>query len=244
MRQSYLVAGVERSGKTFWAENLANMYVKTGRPAVLYNAGMDKDFKDAEICNPITLSMLARKLPKQKRFLVESAECLEFFQDEKTGRIYPFKFFRQFYAGKKVKIYAIDGERFLFESIFRYVYDTLIIFDDIRATTRQGLSKEFIRLLSRKNHSGHRNAPEGQTPGIDTIFIYHSLDTPPPELFDYCTRIILFRLMRVPSVRIKNEELYAVICESVEALKTLPKYSNIEMILREYENIETIINKS
>lgn len=242
MRQSIIIAGLERTGKTYWAEQIARQYITLGRPAVLYNAGMDKDFSGAEICNPLTFEDLQRRLPKKSRYLIDSMECVEFFHDETTDKIYPMKIFRQFYAGKMVKIYAISDERFLFESFFRYLYDTLIIFDDIRATTRQGLSSNFIRLLSRKNHAGMRMDRSGAQTGVDLFFIYHSLDTPPPELFDYSTRIVLFNLNRVPSDRIKNQELWEVVETSVNELKLMPKYSYIEIILRDYPGIVTIKN--
>lgn len=243
MRQSYLIAGMERSGKTFFAEQIANAYIRTGRPAVLYNAGMDKDFSDALICAPITPDELMRMTPKKMRYKIDTFTDIEFFRDETTGAIVPFKFFRKYYAGKKVKIYRVDDEHALFRSIFKYVYDTLIIFDDIRATTRGGMYSSFVQLVSRKNHSGMRNTHDGAEPGIDTIFIYHALDTAPKEIFDYCTRIILFRLMRIPDAHIANAELWSIVSDSVETLKGLPKFSNIEILLRESENIETIINK-
>lgn len=241
MRQSVLIAGLERSGKTYFAEGIAAKYVSIGKTAVLYNAGNDKDFSNAEICNPVTLDQMVRRMPKSKRHLIDRLECLEFFEDEKTGKIIPFKLFRKFYAGKMVKIYAIDDERYLFESFFRYVFDTLIIFDDFGANTRHGLSSNLIRLCSRKNHAGHKYCNE-LPPGIDTFFIYHSLDTPPPQLYNYLTRIVLFRLNSIPEKRINNEALWAAVSDCIEQLKSLPKYSHFEILLRECENIVTIKN--
>ena len=242
MREVIKIGGIQRSGKTLYTEQIARDYIRMNKPAVLYNAGMAKDWKGSEICNPITAEQLYYKLPKKKRYLVDTMDCIEFFEDERTGKVYHFKNFRSFYAGKMVKIYSVSDERFLFESFFRYCYDMFITFDDVRATTRQGLSANFIKLLSRSNHAGMRMERGGLETGIDMVFIYHSLDTPPPELFDYCSRIILFNLNRVPTSRIKNDELWQVVERSVNELKAMPKYSSIEILPRDYEQILTIKN--
>lgn len=239
IRNSVLLAGVEQSGKTYFAERMAEAYIKAGRPALIYNVAKDSDFADAEICSPLSKDQLYRHTKnKAQQYNVKTLDNLPMFQDENTGKILPFSSFTKFYAGKLVKIYRVKDEPLLFKSFFQYLYNTMIIFDDNRATTRHGLSHQQIELFSRKNHAGFKYANGKQ--GVDLFFIYHNLDTVPAELYDYINRAVLFQLNRVPDNRIDNPEFSEKIEQAVLELKTLPRFSYIELILRGYPEIKTI----
>lgn len=244
MRESILIAGLEQSGKTYFSEKLADSYIKTGKTAIIYNVGKDSDFSDAIICEPVSIETMFKHSRNRKDNLkIKVLNSLELFKDERTGKIYHFKDFRKLYAGKKVKIYRHQNERYLIKAFFKYVYDSLLIFDDNRASTRQGLGHEQIELFSRKNHAGLKYANGKQ--GLDLAFIYHNLDTVPGELFDYITRAILFSLNRVPNTKINNPEFWDIIEDAINDLKTLPKYSYKELILRGHPEIitKTYINQ-
>lgn len=241
IRDSVLIAGVEQSGKTYFAEQFAQQYIKRHNCAVIYNVGKDDDFAGAEICTPIPkrdLMLFART--KQEQYEMKTLNHLPIFRDEKTNKIIKFENFSKFYKGKTVKIYRTDGERYLFKSFFLYLYDSLIILDDNRAATKHGLAHEQIELFSRKNHAGLKYANGKQ--GVDIFFIYHNLDTPPAELYDYLTRVILFRLNRSPNNTKfnTNPELYDHIVTAIDDLKTMEKYSKIELILQGYPEIKRI----
>lgn len=239
IRNSILIAGIERSGKTYFAEQLSKKYILQNRPALIYNVGNDNDFSGAEICEPVSKrQMYLHARSKKEMYNIKTLDKLTLFKDDKTGKIYPFEAFSKFYAGKMVKIYRVEEERLLFKSFFTYLYNTLIIFDDNRASTRQGLGHEQIELFSRKNHAGFKYA--NGLHGVDLFYVYHNLDTVPPELFDYITRAVLFQLNRVPDTRINNPEFWDYIEESVNELKELPRFSYIELILRGYPEIKKI----
>lgn len=245
MKHSVLIAGLEQSGKTYFCEQVAKAYVAGGKTAVIYNVGKDSDFAGAEICEPLSKETLYRNTRNKTEIAyIKSLGHIPAFRDEKTGKVIPFQFFRQFYAGKMVKIYRAKDERFLFKSFFTYLFDTMIVFDDNRATTRGGLGHELIELCSRKNHAGAKYCESGRQ-GVDLFFIYHNLDTVPPELYDYITRAVLFSLNRMPEhSRVNNPEFWEIISESVEELKAMPKYSRIELLLRGYPEIKKITHKN
>jgi len=231
IRNSILVAGKEQSGKTYFSEQLAKQYIRAGRPAVIYNVGKDADFSGAEICTPISKQELyAHSKTKNQIYAIKTVNYLPIFKDEKTGKLINFSDFNKFYRGKLVKIYRVKDEEALIKSFFMFLYDTLIIFDDNRAMTRGGLKWQHIELFSRKNHAGHRFAPEGKQ-GVDLMFIYHNLDKVPPELYDYVNRAIIFALNRVPENSIDNEEFYQHINESINELRELPRFSYCEIII-------------
>lgn len=230
IRQSVLIAGIEQSGKTYFAEQLAAKYIKANRPALIYNVGKDSDFAGAEECSPIGKQDLYNHTRnKKEQYGIKTLNNLPLFRDEKTGKVLHFKDFNKFYSGKLVKIYRVREESLLFKSFFMYLYNTLIIFDDNRATTRHGLGHEQIELFSRKNHAGAKYANGNQ--GVDLFFIYHNLDTVPPELYDYLTRAVLFKLNRVPDARMNNPEFWENINDAVSKLKEMPRFSNIEIVL-------------
>lgn len=240
IRQSVLVAGQEQSGKTYFCEQLARKYAASGRTAVLYNAGKDDDFSGAEICEPLSLEDMVRQVGKRNKAQIDALNHLPAFRDDRTGKTYPFSVFRKFYAGKMVKIYRHQNERYLFKSFFLHVYDTMLILDDFRGTTRTGLGHELIELVSRKNHAGTKNPERGTAAqGIDTFFVYHNLDTPPAELFDYVNRIVLFRINRIPGDRTKNPEMWERIGEAYEWLKGQERFSYSELAIRGYPEIRT-----
>ena len=242
IRQSVLIAGIERSGKTYFAEQVARQYIKTGRTAIIYNVGNDNDFSGAEIVTPLLQEdLLKYAQSKEQRLKIKNnGSDIALFRHEGSGKIYHFKDLRSMFAGKLVKIYRLGGEfeRYFATTLFNYVYDSMVVFDDNRAQTRHGLTHNMVQLVSRKNHAGNRVS---ENSGLDLFFIYHNLDVVPSELYNYLTRLVMFKLNVVPDMKIENPELDEIIRRSYNALKTLPRFSSIEIILREYETIKTII---
>lgn len=238
MKKSALLAGLEQTGKTYFAEKYAQLHAKRGGVSVIYNVGKDSDFASAEICEPVQNEEIALYLSKEKKVLAKSSQKFIAFRDEKTGKVVPFQNFCRFYAGKMVKIYRCKNERLLFKSFFTYLYNTVIIFDDNRATTRHGLSHEMIELCSRKNHAGAKYANGKQ--GVDLFFIYHNLDTVPGELYDYITHAVLFRLNRMPEKsHFGNPEFFEAIGAAYSKLKDMPRFSRAEISLRGGPEITT-----
>ena len=237
IRESSLIAGLEQTGKTYYAETMADLYVKNGKTAVIYNSGKDSDFSGAEVCEPLSKNqLLAIARTKEQKNAVKYINYCPVFKDQKTDQVLPFILFRSFYKGKKVKIYRYEDDSKIFKTFFKFVFDSLLIIDDMRPITRHGISHELNELISRKNHAGFSVSKNNC--GNDMFFIYHNLDTAPTELFDLITRIVLFRLRRVPDLKKEDPETVAAINEAFNELKTLPKYSRIELAVRGYDEVK------
>lgn len=232
-KHGILIAGAEQTGKTYYAEQLCNGYARsTGRLSVIYNVGKPSDFSGAEICEPLSISQISMHLRgKKSTYDPRYVETLDFFKDAKTGKIYHFRDFVGFYKNKVVKIYKHENEEHLIRSFYKYIYGALIVFDDFRASTRNGAKSPIINLTCRKHHTGSAFT---NNPGCDICFIYHNPDRFSPELYDYITRIVLFRLTKLPkSELIDNDELFEEMCNCANDLVTWPRFSRCELILRE-----------
>lgn len=238
IRQSILIAGLEQTGKTYKVERLAETYAKSGRAVLAYNVGKISDFGNLIEIEVITPDVFEATLGKDDAKIFRKLPKIEYYKYK--GKIYHFSKFREMFSGSGAKIYRIDSryERYLYKCFFENVFDSLIIFDDNRASTRHGLPHELTELISRKNHCGHKHTKTAY--GNDLAFIYHNLDTPPSELYDYLTRVMLFRLNRVPEKVIENPAFEEAIKYSVERLKNMPRFSYIEILLRETDSIKVI----
>lgn len=238
IRESILVAGLEQTGKTYYIERLANQYAKSGRAVIAYNVGKPTDFSDFQEINIVTPLEMMASMGKEEARQFRMLPKIEYFRHK--GKVYHFSKFREMFEGNGAKVYRIDNryERYLYQCFFEHVFDTLIIFDDNRAQTRHGMGHEMTQLISRKNHCGSLHTETSY--GNDLVFIYHNMDTPPKELWDYITRAILFRLNRIPENFLKNPEFMSAINWSYEKLKEMPKYSKVEILLRNVDRVKVI----
>lgn len=238
VRESIAIVGLEQTGKTYYTEQAAKRYISTGRSCIAYNVGKPTDFSGFEEIQVLTPDIIAQRMePKEASKFLRFPKIDSFLY---KGKQYHFCQFRKMFSGKGVKIYRINQkyERHFYKCLFEHVFDTLIIFDDFRPCTRQGMGHELIELVSRKNHCGHRYTNEHF--GNDIFFIYHNLDHMPPTLWDYITSCKMFKLNRMAE-SMDNPEFKAAVLYALERLKTLPKFSHVHLQLRNVEKIQVRI---
>lgn len=223
-----IIAGAERSGKSFFAEKWA---AKNGRPVFLYNAGEDGflAYKELDFLAPDEQANHLGVFGKERtRFMYAAGPC-DFFRIENqvfaaadfTKALHKYKFVKHFGT--------IGGNRedsALFTFLYRHGRGVTCVFDDTRAVFRNGLKSEHITLLSRKAHAGKYIAP-GFMPkkrGIDIVLIYHNVDRVNAETWDYCSHYVGYKSRQAPLDNIENKDAYNEILKAYEVLKTAPKY--------------------
>lgn len=232
-RKGTILVGAPRHGKTYFAERAGISYAKKGGVAVAYNVGMQKDFYNYISVSLITpeKKVLMMKEKGQRAKLSDMPAVIDFFMVNETEKIYHLKDLCRMFRGKCVKIERLNPqlqeERMFFKAVFRYFYNALVILDDFRAMTRNGMPSEFIELTSRQNHCG-KNYCTGESVGVDLIYIYHSFQYVPNEMYTTSNSIVQFKTQIAPKST-DNEELENLLTENYEYLKTAPKYTRIEI---------------
>jgi hypothetical protein len=216
-----ITVGAERSGKTFFSEKMAKIANESGKTIIAYNKGMDKDFADFITVDipdlEDTREYIYTKLGKDAFKKFNRNPSIRYFQY--NGMYHDFRRFNAILGGKKIAIYQQDMEDSLFKNLFKYASNCMLIGDDFRGVTRNGLSRNLITLLSRKNHTG-RQSTSKVPPGMDINLIYHNCDLVNAEFFSYTTHIVLYFTQNKPKLaRIENEEIKQVIWKCYELLK-------------------------
>ena len=232
-RKGTIVVGAPRHGKTYFSERAGMAYAKAGGTSVAYNVGMPKDFASyisvSLITPAVKVEMIKEKGGKAK--LSDMPQVIEFFKINETEKIYHLKDFCKIFKGKCVKVERLNPqyqeERMFFKVIFRYFYNTLVILDDFRAMTRNGMPSEFIELTSRQNHCG-KNYATGDAVGVDLIYIYHSFQYVPPEMYTTANSIVQFKTQVEPFAK-DNDELDELLKNNYKILRDAEKYSRFEI---------------
>ncbi len=231
-RLNLIIAGAPRSGKTYYAEKLANNYANSGRIVLAYNVGLSGDFSDfeeVEFLDKIDTSKLLDKVKRQSYLFNPEIRLFKY-----KGKVYDMKYFVDVCKGKRLKSYRIadqQSEDLFFLSIYKYIKNCLIIFDDIRPVFRSGLKRGSINLFSRINHTGLQSKNTSAKNGVDVVLIFHNLDKVNSELYDYATHLIAFYCTR-KSNKIGNEELECILDDVFEQLKSAEKYTYFEVDIR------------
>lgn len=224
-RKLILCIGAMRSGKSFYSDYYMKQYVSKGNSALVYNLGKITDFKSAQLINLSNEKTHALKLGKKA--FKENTE-FRFFEDQK-GNLQDFRLFNKLYRAKAVKTAKLGRsfEREFIDSFFSYCSNTLLIYDDARATFRFGVNDNFLNLFSRINHTGKKSPFKNwQNKGSDIILIFHSLNHVNPELLDYATHVINFKYAFEPDFnRLDNREIRRQMQNSFKALSKAKQYS-------------------
>lgn len=233
IRSQNIIAGVEQSGKTFYAEQLGKRYAGKGGCTFVYNRGRERDFSDYEPIEILSIQDHERLLQsKVKRREYKRYPFIAYFMYQ--GHRIPFKRFYEFSRGKKLMCYRVGDrqtERLLFQAMFWYMADTLIIFDDARPIFRQGLTAEHITLFSRKNHAGIKTTQPNR--GVDISMIFHNLDKVTTEAYDYATHLTMFKTTRLPDRgHVDNDQLADLIEQAYTKVNAAKKYSFAQINIR------------
>lgn len=224
-RRLYIIIGAQRSGKSFFSNNLIEKYKAAGNSALAYNLGRPTDFKAAKeifLMSEKQHAIILGKAWKQN-------PTFEIYEDEK-GETFNFRNFSPDWSGRSAKAAPIGDrqqERLFIESFYKYVSNCLLIIDDARAIFRYGITAEFLTLFSRLNHAGRHNPVKNwQASGVDVIVIFHSLDHVNKEFFDYATHVINFKYAMEPDFdRVENKQIREQLFKSFKALEKAPQYS-------------------
>lgn len=234
-RVNSILVGAPRQGKTYWGEKTLIEYAKNGGCSVVYNVGRITDFSrfiPVEIMTVGEYRNLWERWNRKSMAQFDIPKEINFFKS--GGKLYHIKDFPRLFAGKCVKIERVlntgnqRNEDYFLSSIYRYFYNTCLMFDDCRTIFRKGLSSEMIGLLSRINHAGKHNCKNSELVGIDTILTYHGFDTVNNETYQYINKVIQFRTSSMPFLKIDNAELEDVIEQNYQSLKKSEKYSHFE----------------
>jgi len=244
IRAQLLIAGVEQSGKTYYAEKLGDIYAQKGGCTFVYNRGRERDFAQYESIEPLTIKqheqMIKGKaqLKQYRRF-----PFLAYFK--LGGQVYKFKDFYRLTRGRKLVCYRIGHRRteaLFFDAMYQYMADTLIIFDDARPIFRNGLKAEHINLFARKNHAGQLTG-QGRR-GVDIALIFHNLDKINTESYDYATHLIMFKTTRLPNAsHVDNDELAHLIEKCYYEVNKAGKYHYGQINIRGKKPYTYTINK-
>lgn len=244
VRQQIIIAGAERSGKTYYTENLATKYVSSGQGGVIaYNPGKPEDFSDYTTIEFLTAHETAtmEKMDRGARKNYLAYPELKYFRvldvPNAAGKVFKVSRFVEIFKNRKVKVYKMprQQERFFWQFIFDHVSDFLLIIDDAKPITRQGVDDKLFQIISRKNHCGIKRQDARKGKGVDVIFIYHNLDTFSEQIFDYTSRMILFKFTRMPSDKIDNPEAFELIKSAYKQLQTEPKYTSFHVFIKDVE---------
>lgn len=238
-RKLYLIIGAQRSGKSFFSNELIEKYKAAGNSCLVYNLGRPSDFTAAKEIFLMTrkqhAAILGKAWKQNPNFEIyedENHETKQFFNfsPDWTGR-----------AAKAARISELNHERAFFDAFFQYVSNCLLVIDDARALFRYGVFAEFCTLFSRLNHSGRLNPVQNwRATGADVVIIFHSLDHVNAELFDYATHIINFKYAMAPNFdRIENAQLKEQLIKSFNAMEKAPQYS---YTITDIKNLKTKIH--
>ena len=237
-RNCILIAGLKRHGKTYYTEQKAKAFARSGGCSIAYNVGNPSDFKDflpVELLTPIEYYKRAKKLGIKIK-PTNVPDEINFFIVQ--NKVYHIKDFRKILAGKCVKINGLHNKSKSFfpsendmfcEAIYKYFYDCFIIFDDNARYTKHGISANMEAILSRNSHCGFDNPNASGNFGVSIALIYHGLDLCPVDFYDYITHIVLFKLQTPPKLIKGGYELSKVCEASYYWLKDNPKYSRVEI---------------
>jgi hypothetical protein len=233
-RRLFIIIGAQRSGKSFFSNELIKKYLAAGNSSIIYNLGRPTDFEAAReiflMSEKQHIKIIGKDWRNEPEFL--------FYEDE--GQIKDFRNFCKDNTKKAVKAARLDlsQERLFFESFYYYVSNCLLILDDARAIFRNGVKAEFLNIFSRLNHTGRNNPVKNfRAAGSDVIVIFHSLDHVNKELFDYATHLINFKYAMKPDFdRVENQQIRSELKKSFEALEKAPKYS---YTITDIQNLKT-----
>jgi len=240
VHSNVLIAGRPQFGKTYFTERLAEKINLGGGFVFVYNPGRPSDWSNAIEATPVHPKKIAAKKGLQKpsdiKAFVDACETIDFWEVE--GLYYNSADIPTAFKGKQLKMYRdVELEQRFYATVFKYFHGGLLVLDDNRSAGRR--TPNLLQLYSRINHTGKAFTKK---PGMNICVVYHNLDTPPRELFDYLTHIVLFQVNRAPD-GLKMPELEAALVENVEWLNTAPKYSRCEIHLMGAEIITKKILK-
>lgn len=253
IRSQILVIGAQRSGKTFFSDNVVKNYISTGRNALIYNLGRPDDFS---MCQAVNLQLptleaqaeILRLDKKKKKLFFEkgifSLMAINLKKESSSGSFFTVDNFNKLKgAFKAYRIPDYFSEELFFKAYFKYISNTILVLDDPLSIYRSGIKANIKNLHFRMNHSGtHHKIKSFKGKGTDIINQFHSIEQVPSELFDYCTHIVNFRYEFKPKFEtLSNPYLQEELSKCFDFLQSSGAYS---YTITNIKNRETLYFKN
>jgi hypothetical protein len=221
-----IIAGAERSGKTFFSNKMSDLYQKNGRQTIIYNRGLETDYPDCQIVNVIGFQETKKIIFNShgKKAAKKYAQFPRLIFMEIEGERVLIKDINKY--GRKLSINRMFNTReedHLFHELYKNYGGGLLIIDDGKAIVRRGIPTRLGELVYRKNHTG-----KGKNRGTDIIMMFHGIDSINTEIWDYATDLIIFPTNSKPNFpRVNNPDLehsLAKVWQKLDREKRQPDY--------------------
>lgn len=234
-RTGEFVLGAQRSGKSHYSNERCKDYQKSGGSCLVYNLGKESDFDSCELGALVGIREHEEILRKEKgENFVKNWKKEPYYIYIKTQSfgVIDIKDFNKFFKGRGLKVKRLTGEieDIFFETLFKRISNTLIIFDDCKHIFKANLREWQNELLARMNHCGsHHKIKSYRGRGNDIILIYHSFNHIYSQVLDYYNDDYIFTCFVYKTepdyTRLSDEELEESLKETFFKLKELPQYS-------------------
>lgn len=219
--EQIIVAGMERSGKTSYLEKLIIRFLVTSpqHKVFAYSLGSPSDYPQAPEIN------IYSREQSSNYFNVNSQNISLFSFNDKVYKLKDVFNFSRYVKAQRMS--SLADERSFFNFVSQKMGKGFLIADDSRPIFRHGLSAELLSLTSKKKH-----VEKGR--GCNIAFVVHNLDKIPEEVFDYTTKIVMFKLFRPPNIRF-DDDLKKLVDRAYKGLNQMPDYSYSVIDTRTYK---------
>jgi len=154
----HILMGKQRGGKTFLAETISKVLAQNGQTQLVYNRGKKSDFSNFESLEFPHISDIEKHIyetqGKDAQRLFKRFPEMSHFRYR--GELHHLRRFNAVVKNAKLASFRVSRyeENLLFQSFYKYLTNTHIIFDDCRAITMKGLNDGLVDLISRRDQTG------------------------------------------------------------------------------------------
>lgn len=239
-----LCIGAQRSGKSTWLDNYIETVKKNGGCGLVYNIGKPTDFKSCVEHELPTFKSLVKE-DKQNKELETLPHYLTM-----NGKKKMWSRFIWDNRGKGVKFADYDSRTrdLFFGSVYYHTSNTCLVLDDCKNIVRSGINGNLIPLSNRANHTGRliggkkKNIKGWTASGNDIFFVFHGIEQPNPDLWQYATHLVLFRCAFIPqgqfidnyTVQVQVEKCFNILLNMPNYFYCIVDIKNVESYL--YDN--------
>ena len=203
-----LVIGDQRSGKTFFTEQLLRSIVgNTNKIGLVYNKGVKKDFGEGFTLIDFCENPQNGHIEKFTLFNDDREVNISFLREAKESLFCSYRMSNTLEQDK------------LFRSFLYFLGGFVFVIDDSIYLFRQGVQSGFLEMLTRMNHCGIKSSDGYE--GSDIILIFHHPDHVPTKIWDACTDIFFFYTKRGREEKTSNKEIDRIIDEAQKDLSEI-----------------------
>ena len=221
LNKQRIICGSEGSGKTFFAENGKGSNIR--KHNFVYNLGKEKDFENYELIELLTNEDALNYVTNEKKeFKKNPITLFEYgeFDEEEIFKLQGYKHLTNVKAHAYDDIRGLRDQEVFFNQMLKLGGDTRFIYDDATSTFKDGLSKQFKKLMTKKRH-----VENGL--GINIDILVHELNKVSSDVFTYTHQIVMFNMITIPDPKDIDPKLKQKLIKAYEYLKTLPEYYSL-----------------